>query len=307
MRVYHFILLFFIFGCQNSETENDNRAEPISESIEIYDEHQPEMQIEENEDVAEFDLYCTEDGLITSDSVSSFISSDGLKLVNDAISFYRKIQTDSEMADFYFNFLFEAVDTIENVFFKYQQFKEEIDWYFLDDWNEVLGNCIPFMIYVHDNTFDGPCGYISNSVLLEKSELTSGDGDDTFFEVKIKCVGEYNSAYSGLHYEQIACDIATSTYGGGFHYSALKSLIKADTVSDLFEEELKKLAEYILSEEQIISFGYSKESVYSEIEQILNLKDSTNIDLTEVENLKLFMDTTSRKLYFNCLDGSCPP
>ncbi len=94
---------------------------------------------------------------------------------------------------------------------------------------------------------------------------------------------------------------------GGGYYNALKSVMHADSVSSLFADDLKEPAAYILSEEEIITFAYSKDSVYTELEDILSLKDRTVYELSKLEQLKLFMDTTSRTLYFNCLDGSCPP
>lgn len=307
MRFYIISFIFLIIiACQNNQEEKNENIP--SEYFETEINKDTLKSSDKSEERTEFDLYCSEEGLIrTEDTVSYFISAEGLKLINDAISSFYAINTDSDMADFYHNHLFEAADSLENIFHKYQALSEASEGYLIEEWNDAIGNCIPFMIYVFDNTFDGPSGYIHIQALYEKAEKTKGRGDDVFFEADMRCSGEYESSYSSLHFEMIACDIATSTYGGGFHYDALKSVMKADSVSDLFKKELDHMAKNILSEEKIVTFGYSEEEVYKEIELILNLRDSTNYDYSKLLNLKMFLDTTSQKLYFNCLDGSCPP
>ena len=308
MKLFYILLLLFLLSCQNVQSDTEENINIGETQTEIHTETDSVSVIEESTNINEFDLYCNEEGLIEiTDSVSKYISHKGLKIVNKALNVYSKIETDLDMAEFYHNFLSEVADTLENVFFKYKVQFEESDMYVIEDWNELLGDCIPFMIYTFDNTFDGPSAYISYTALSEKSEQTSGEADEAFFEALMICFGSYNAAYSGIHNEMIACDISTSTYGNGQHLEAVESIIHADSVSTLFKDKLVNLADYVLSEEEIITFGYSKDEVYNEINQILSLKNRIKFDFSKVEKLKLFIDTTSRKLYFNCLDGSCPP
>ncbi len=97
----------------------------------------------------------------------------------------------------------------------FNKYKEDYDsydeWNAVEDRNSAIGNCIPFMIFVLDNHFDEAEGYTHISALHEKAMHTSGKSDDAFFNALIRCRGEYPAAYSGLHHEQIACDMSTST------------------------------------------------------------------------------------------------
>jgi len=293
------VSVFIIISCKQNKNniENVDSTLPSDTVFNIEIEETTEVVMENNE--SEYDLsfeYQPESIDHMEAYLKAYIPEYKLDIFLTARNRYDKIDKDSTLVHFYFNEIKEMESVISQAMYNcgFESVYEESEYAAAWQW---INQYLPYMETVWECSECSSEANIYITELLEKAKTTSGTLDDLLFNTLIE-LGD--SDYPEIH-GNAGCDYCGySLLGDGTILGMLRKILLLEKEPILFNGQIKEIGTYIMDMGQLTVFGSSKNEVINELNEIISLRDSTSIDLTNSVKQKEYLEITNDDIIYNC-------
>lgn len=214
-----------------------------------------------------------------------------------AIKFYETIKTDTALIKFYRNDADFIVKTIDDGMQKSHpdiiyggDDRPAYAWSWVKEFLPVRAECL--------SSESSSEAYKFLPDFLEKAKKTTGTLDDQLFGLLNTYYEEYDNTWLTIGYGNAGCDYCGySTFGDGQQFELFKQIVAVEKQTEFLDPELGMIVASMVDFGGT-SFSSSKTDVIKEIDEFLELKDSTRFDISELLDKKAKISNAGKGYIF---------